>query len=79
MAKSYGILWSTYYEQWEGELFGCYYKHDFVNEWGIISHESGLFSAGFYPILEVVNHCLQAVFMVKCPHENTDISNRIAT
>ena len=42
MARAYGIPWGTYYEPWGGDPFGCaYYKHDFVNEWGVKSPVSG--------------------------------------
>ena len=50
MAKAAGIPWGTYYEPWGGKPFGCcYYKRDFINEWGVISAESGAFPGGFYP------------------------------
>ena len=46
MARAYGIPWGTYYEPWGGDPLGCaYYKHDFVNEWGVKSPVSGLWSA----------------------------------
>ena len=50
MAKVSGIPWGTYYEPWGGVPFGCcYYKTDFINEWGVIHRKSGLFGGEFAP------------------------------
>lgn len=46
VAKARGIPFGTYYEPWGGSPFSCcYYKNDYINEWGITSPDDFPFKA----------------------------------